>query len=38
MVNLVVGFPVWSPSILMDVEMWEHHTFDSEVFRCGKVY
>jgi hypothetical protein len=22
----------------MDVVGWEHHTFDSEVFRCGKVY
>jgi hypothetical protein len=39
MVNLIVGFPIWRrPSIFMDVAMWEHCTFDSEVFRCGKVY
>jgi hypothetical protein len=39
MVNLIVGFPIWRrPSIFMDVAMWEHRTFDSEVFRCGKVY
>jgi hypothetical protein len=37
MVNLIVGFPIWRcPSIFMDVAMWEHRTFDSEVFRCGK--
>jgi hypothetical protein len=23
--------------MFMDVAMWEHCTFDSEVFRCGKV-
>jgi hypothetical protein len=22
----------------MNVLMWEHHTFDSKVFRCGKIY
>jgi hypothetical protein len=26
------------PSIFMDVAMWEHRAFDSEVFRCGKIY
>jgi hypothetical protein len=32
MVNLIVGFPMWRhPSIFMDVVMWEHRTFDSEV-------
>jgi hypothetical protein len=25
-------------SIFMDVAMWEHHTFYSEVFRWGKIY
>jgi hypothetical protein len=39
MVNLIVGFPIWRrPSIFMDVAMWEHRTFDSEVFRFGKIY
>jgi hypothetical protein len=39
MVNLIVGFPIWRrPSIFKDAEMWEHHTFDCEIFRCGKVY
>jgi hypothetical protein len=39
MVNLIVSFPIWRrPSIFMDVAMWEHHTFDSDVFRCGRVY
>jgi hypothetical protein len=39
MVNLIVGFAIWRrPSIFMNVTMWEHRTFDSDVFRCGKVY
>jgi hypothetical protein len=25
-------------SIFMDVAMWEYHTFDYEVFKCGNVY
>jgi hypothetical protein len=30
MVNLIVGFPIWSrPCIFMNVAMWEHRTFDS---------
>jgi hypothetical protein len=38
-VNLIVGFPIWRcPSTFMDVAMWEHHTFDSEVFRCDQLY
>jgi hypothetical protein len=24
--------------IFIDVAMWEHRTFDSEAFRCGKIY
>jgi hypothetical protein len=24
--------------MFMDVAMWEHHTFDCEIFRCAKVY
>jgi hypothetical protein len=32
-------FSIWRrPSIFMDAVMWEHCTFDSEVFRCGKIY
>jgi hypothetical protein len=39
MINLIVGFPIWRrSSIFMDVAIWEHHTFDSGVFRCGKIY
>jgi hypothetical protein len=39
MVNLIVGFPIRRrPCIFMDVAMWEHCTFDSEVFRCGKAH
>jgi hypothetical protein len=26
------------PRIFIDVAMWEQSTFDSEVFRCGKIY
>jgi hypothetical protein len=38
MVNLIVGVPIWScPSIFMNVAMWEHCTFDNEIFRCGKI-
>jgi hypothetical protein len=37
MVNLIVGFPVWRhPNIFMDVAMWEHRTFDSEVLDVAK--
>jgi hypothetical protein len=39
MVNLIVGIPIRKrPSIFMDAAMWEHRTFDSEVFRCGALY
>jgi hypothetical protein len=39
MVNLVVRLPIRRyPSKFMNVMMWEHHTFDSKIFRCGKVY
>jgi hypothetical protein len=31
MVNLSVGFA-------MDDAMWQHCTFDCEIFRCGEVY
>jgi hypothetical protein len=37
MVNLIVGFPIWRrPSIFMDDAMWEHRTFDPEVFDVAK--
>jgi hypothetical protein len=35
MANLIVCFPR-RPNIFMDAAMWEHRTFDSEVFTCGK--
>jgi hypothetical protein len=39
MINLIVGFPIQRcPSIFMDFVMWEHRTFDCEIFRCGKVH
>jgi hypothetical protein len=40
MVNLIAGFPIRRrpSSIFMDVAMWEHRTFDSEVFTCVSVY
>jgi hypothetical protein len=39
MVNLIMGYTIWRcPDIFMDVMMWEHHTVDCEIFRCGKVY
>jgi hypothetical protein len=39
MINLIVGFPIWRrKNIFIDVAMWEHLTFDCEIFRCGKVY
>jgi predicted small integral membrane protein len=38
MVNLIVSFPIWRLLIIfMNVAMWEHRTFDSEVFRCAKI-
>jgi hypothetical protein len=37
--NRIVGFPIWKcPSIFVNARMWEHCTFDCEIFRCGKVY
>jgi hypothetical protein len=37
MVNLIVGITIWRyPSIFMDIAMWDDHTFDCEIFRCGK--
>jgi hypothetical protein len=24
--------------MFMDVAMWEHCTFDSEIYRCGKLH
>jgi hypothetical protein len=24
--------------MFMNVAMWEHCTFDNEIFRCGKIY
>jgi hypothetical protein len=39
MISLIVDFPTWKrPSIFMDVAMWEHHTLDSEAFKCSKIY
>jgi hypothetical protein len=39
MVNLTVGLPIWRrPGIFMDFAMWEHCTFDSEIFICGNIY
>jgi hypothetical protein len=32
------GFSHLETSEYMDVAMWEHRTFDSEIFRCGKIY
>jgi hypothetical protein len=33
MVNLIVGVPIWRcPSIFMNVAMWEHCTFEYEIF------
>jgi hypothetical protein len=33
MANLVVGVPIWRcPSMFMNVAMWEHCTFDNEMF------
>jgi hypothetical protein len=38
MVNLVVHPPIRRcPSKFMNVTMWEHRTFDSKIFGCGKV-
>jgi hypothetical protein len=35
---LVVRPPIRRcPSKFMNVMMWEHRTFDSEIFGCGKV-
>jgi hypothetical protein len=31
--------PIWRcPTTFMNVAMWEHCTFDNEIFRCGKIY
>jgi hypothetical protein len=39
MANLIVGVPIWRcPSMFKNVAMWEHRTFDNEIFRCGKFY
>jgi hypothetical protein len=36
---LIVRLPIRRcPSKFMNVTMWEHCTFDSKTFRCGKVY
>jgi hypothetical protein len=38
MVNLSEGFPIRRhPRIFLNVLMWEHCTFDCEIFRCGKI-
>jgi hypothetical protein len=35
--NLIVRFLIWGrPSIFMDVVIWEHRTFDSEVLYVTK--
>jgi hypothetical protein len=37
-VNLIVGVLIRRhPSIFMNVAMWEHCSFDCEIFRCGKI-
>jgi hypothetical protein len=39
MVKLVVRFSIRRcPSEFMNVMMWEHRTFDNEIFGRGKVY
>jgi hypothetical protein len=39
MVSQIVGFPIWILIIIfMDVAMWEHCTFDNEIFGCSKIY
>jgi hypothetical protein len=38
MVSLVVSLSIGYPSKVIDVTIWEHCTFDSQIFGCGKVY
>jgi hypothetical protein len=38
MANLVMGLPIGRcPSKFMNITMWEHRTFGSKIFGCGKV-
>jgi hypothetical protein len=38
-VNLIVGFPIRRcQSVFMNVAMWKHCTFDSDISGCFKVY
>jgi hypothetical protein len=36
--NLIVSLSIRRKIKLMDVTIWEHSTFDSQIFGCGKVY